>query len=181
MESIRGTTILCVRRNNSVAIGGDGQATIGNTIAKENVNKIRSFYNKSILAGFAGSTSDAFALFEKFESKLKIFNKNLEKAAIELSKEWRSNGVSKRLDAMIIVSDVRTSLLISGAGDVMSSDKNDILSIGSGSSFAKSAAHALIENTNLDACDIVRKSLLIAADICIYTNHNLVIESITDK
>jgi ATP-dependent HslUV protease subunit HslV len=175
-----GTTILCVRRNNEVVIGGDGQATLGNVIAKDNIIKVRKLVDGKILAGFAGSTADAFTLFEKFEQKLDFYQGNLERASVEMVREWRLDRMMSKLEAMIIVADNNKSLLISGAGDVMSSDYRGILSIGSGSSFAKAAAHALIDNTYLSAESIVRKSLNIAAEICIYTNNKLIIEKLSN-
>lgn len=179
MEYIKGTTILCVRKNNEVVIGGDGQATLGHTVAKSDINKVRTLVNGTVLTGFAGSTADAFTLFEKFEQKLETYSHDLERASVEMVREWRLDRMMSKLEAMIIVADKKTSLLISGVGDVMSADKRGVLSIGSGSSFAKSAAHALIDNTKLSAYEIVKASLNIAADICIYTNHNLTIEKLS--
>jgi ATP-dependent HslUV protease subunit HslV len=180
MEVVQGTTILCVRRNGSVVIGGDGQATLGHTIVKDNIIKVRRLNNGKILTGFAGSTADAFTLFEKFEQKLAIYENNLERTAVELVREWRLDRMLSKLEAMMIVANDTVSLLISGSGDVMAADRQGILSIGSGSSFAKAAAHALISNTNLSAEDIVKKSLDITANICIYTNHNFIIETLED-
>jgi ATP-dependent HslUV protease subunit HslV len=178
MEVVRGTTILCVRKNRSVVIGGDGQATLGHTIVKDNIVKVRRLNDGKILTGFAGSTADAFTLFEKFEQKLGIYENNLERTAVELVREWRLDRMLSKLEAMMIVANDKVSLLISGSGDVMAADDRGILSIGSGSSFAKAAAHALIENTNLSAENIVKKSLEITANICIYTNHNFIIETL---
>lgn len=181
MLEMKGTTILCVRRGDEVVIGGDGQATLGNTVAKDNIVKVRKLSNGKVLTGFAGSTADAFTLFEKFEQKLDFYQGNLERASVEMVREWRLDRMMSKLEAMIIVADENKSLLISGVGDVMAADEKGILSIGSGSSFAKAAAHALIDNTDLSAYDIVKKSLNIAADICIYTNHNLTIEQLANK
>lgn len=181
MEKIKGTTIICVRKGNKVVIGGDGQATLGNTIAKDNIIKVRRLYNDKVLTGFAGSTADAFTLFEKFEQKIEFYQGDLERAAVEMVREWRLDRMLSKLEAMIIVANKKLSLLISGTGDVMSADEKGVLSIGSGSSFAKAAAHALVDNTNLSVKDIVKKSLEIAANICIYTNHQLTIESLENK
>ncbi len=178
---MKGTTILCVRRGDEVVIGGDGQATLGNTVAKDNIIKVRKLSNGKVLTGFAGSTADAFTLFEKFEQKLDFYQGNLERASVEMVREWRLDRMMSKLEAMIIVADENKSLLISGVGDVMAADEKGILSIGSGSAFAKAAAHALVDNTELSAYDIVKKSLNIAADICIYTNHNLTIEKLANK
>ncbi|GGF89465.1 MULTISPECIES: ATP-dependent protease subunit HslV [Cysteiniphilum] len=181
MLEMKGTTILCVRRGDEVVIGGDGQATLGNTVAKDNIIKVRKLSNGKVLTGFAGSTADAFTLFEKFEQKLDFYQGNLERASVEMVREWRLDRMMSKLEAMIIVADENKSLLISGVGDVMAADEKGILSIGSGSAFAKAAAHALVDNTELSAYDIVKKSLNIAADICIYTNHNLTIEKLANK
>lgn len=181
MEKMQGTTILCVRKDDKVVIGGDGQATLGNTVAKDNIVKVRRLNDGKVLTGFAGSTADAFTLFEKFEQKLESYQGDLERAAVEMVREWRLDRMLSKLEAMIIVADKNVSLLISGAGDVMAADEKGVLSIGSGSAFAKSAAHALVDNTNLSAQAIVEKSLGIAANICIYTNHNLTIESLENK
>ena len=178
MLEMKGTTILCVRRGDEVVIGGDGQATLGNTVAKDNIVKVRKLSNGKVLTGFAGSTADAFTLFEKFEQKLDFYQGNLERASVEMVREWRLDRMMSKLEAMIIVADETKSLLISGVGDVMAADEKGILSIGSGSAFAKAAAHALVDNTALSAYDIVQKSLNIAADICIYTNHNLTLENL---
>lgn len=178
MHTIHGTTILAVRRGNHIVMGGDGQATMGDMIAKDNICKVRKIYKGKILAGFAGATSDAFTLFERFEAKLEMYQGHLERAAVELVKDWRSDRVLRRLEAMILVADATTTLLISGTGDVMGSDAHGVMSIGSGSAYAKAAARALVANTKLDARKIVEKSLGIAADICIYTNHNFTIEEL---
>ena len=181
MEKMKGTTILCVRKGDEVVIGGDGQATLGHTVAKDNIVKVRRLNGGKVLTGFAGSTADAFTLFEKFERKLEFYQGNLERAAVEMVREWRLDRMLSKLEAMIIVADENLSLLISGVGDVMASDEYGIISIGSGSTYARSAALALIQNTDLSAKEIVEKSLTIAADICIYTNHNFTIQSLPNK
>lgn len=181
MTQIHGTTILCVKRGNEIVIGGDGQATMGDMVAKDNIVKVRRLYGDKVITGFAGATADAFTLFERFEGKLDMYQGQLERAAVEMVREWRMDKMLQKLEAMIIVADKKTSLLISGVGDVMAADENGILSIGSGSAYAKAAARALVKNTELSAREIVEKSLNIAADICIYTNHNLVIESLTSE
>lgn len=181
MEQMIGTTILAVRRHNKVVIAGDGQATMGNMIAKDNICKIRTLYHDKIIAGFAGATADAFTLFERFEAKLEMYQGHLERAAVELVREWRMDKALHRLEAMLLVADKNTTLLISGNGDVMGEDKNGVMAIGSGSAFAKSAARALVENTDLGARAIVEKSMKIAADICIYTNNNLTIQELDSK
>lgn len=178
MQTFHGTTILAVRRNNTIVIGGDGQATLGNMVAKDNICKVRKLYKDKIIAGFAGATADAFSLFERFEAKLEMYQGHLERAAVELVKDWRSDRILRRLEAMILVADKTTTLLISGTGDVMGADQHGVMSIGSGSAYAIAAARALVLNTKLDARKIVEKSLTIAADICIYTNHNFTIEEI---
>ncbi len=176
MEQIRGTTILSVRRNGKVVVGGDGQATLGNTVMKGNVRKVRLLHDGKVLAGFAGGTADAFTLFERFEGKLEQYG-NLTRAAIELAKDWRTDSSLRRLEALLCVADAKTSLLISGNGDVIEPEDN-LVAIGSGGPFAQAAARALLDNTELSARDIVTKGLNIAGDICIYTNHNLVIEEL---
>lgn len=178
MQIIKGTTILAVRRYKEVVIGGDGQATMGDMIAKENIKKVRRIYKDKIISGFAGATADAFTLFENLESKLERYQGHLERSAVALARDWRSNKSLRQLEAMILVADCEKTLLISGSGDIMAEDIHGIMSIGSGSAFAKSAAKALITNTKLSAKSIVKKSLSIAADICIYTNHNFVFETI---
>lgn len=177
LEQYRGTTILSVRRNGKVVIGGDGQVTLGNTVMKGNARKVRRLYNDKVLAGFAGGTADAFTLFERFESKLQAYNGNLTRAAVELAKDWRTDRMLRRLEALLIVADATASLLITGNGDVVEQE-NDLIAIGSGGAFAQSAARALLENTELNAREIVEKGLHIAADICIYSNHNLTIEEL---
>jgi ATP-dependent HslUV protease subunit HslV len=170
------TTILSVRRNGIVAIGGDGQVSMGNTVMKGNAKKVRRLYDGKVLAGFAGGTADAFTLFERFEAKLQQYG-NLTRAAIELAKDWRSDRSLRRLEALLCVADNKTSFVISGNGDVIEPE-DDIMAIGSGGPFAQSAARALLQNTEMDARTIVEKSLNIAADICIYTNRNLTIEEL---
>lgn len=178
MEQFRGTTILSVRRNGKVVIGGDGQVTLGNTVMKSNAKKVRRLYKDQIIAGFAGGTADAFTLFERFEAKLEMYQGHLVRAAVELAKDWRTDRMLRRLEALLAVADKETSLIITGNGDVIEPE-NNLIAIGSGGPFAQSAARALLENTKLDAKAIVTKSLNIAADICIYTNGNLVIEELT--
>lgn len=177
MEQYRGTTILSVRRNGKVVVGGDGQVTLGNTMLKGNARKVRRLYNDKVIAGFAGGTADAFTLFERFESKLQAHNGNLTRAAVELAKDWRTDRLLRRLEALLIVADASASLLITGNGDVVDQE-NDLIAIGSGGAFAQAAARALLENTELSAREIVEKGLHIAADICIYSNHNLTIEEL---
>lgn len=177
MEQYRGTTILSVRRQNQVVIGGDGQVTLGNAIMKGNARKVRRLYNDQVLAGFAGGTADAFTLFERFESKLQEYNGNLTRAAVELAKDWRTDRMLRRLEALLAVADKEASLIISGNGDVIEPEQG-LIAIGSGGDFAKSAARALFENTDMAARDIVERSLGIASDICIYTNSNLTIETL---
>jgi ATP-dependent HslUV protease subunit HslV len=177
LEQYRGTTILSVRRGNSVVVGGDGQVTIGQTIMKGNARKVRRLYKDSVLAGFAGATADAFTLFERFELQLEKYSGNLTRAAVELAKDWRTDRALRRLEALLVVADARTSLMITGTGDVVEPEQ-DLIAIGSGGVYAQSAARALLENTDLDARTIVEKALAIAADICIYTNHNRTIETL---
>lgn len=177
MEQFRGTTILSVRRAGQVVIGGDGQVTLGNAVMKGNARKVRRLYRDQVLAGFAGGTADAFTLFERFEGKLESHSGNLIRAAVEMAKDWRTDRMLRRLEALLAVADASSSLIISGNGDVIEPE-NGLIAIGSGGDFAKSAARALLENTELDAATVVEKSLQIAADICIYTNGNLTIETI---
>lgn len=177
LEQFRGTTILSVRRNNTVVIGGDGQVSLGNTVMKGQARKVRRLYNNEVLAGFAGGTADAFTLFERFEAQLEKYQGQLVRAAVELAKDWRTDRVLRRLEALLAVANKEASLIITGNGDVIEPDDN-IIAIGSGGSFALSAARALMENTELEASSVVEKSLTIAADICIYTNHNLTIEQL---
>ncbi|MBL1293092.1 MAG: ATP-dependent protease subunit HslV [Thiotrichales bacterium] len=177
VDQFRGTTILSVRRNGKVVIGGDGQVSVGNTIMKGNARKVRRLYHDKVIAGFAGGTADAFTLFERFEGKLEKYSGNLTRSAVELAKDWRTDRMLRRLEALLCVADKEVSLIISGNGDVIEPE-HDLMAIGSGGSFAQAAAHALIENTELEARDIVEKGLSIAGDICIYTNHNLTIEEL---
>ncbi|MCD6580465.1 MAG: ATP-dependent protease subunit HslV [Desulfuromusa sp.] len=171
----KGTTICCVRHNSQVALAGDGQVSLGNTVMKHSARKIRRLYQDQILAGFAGSTADAFTLFEKFEAKLQEFNGNLSRAAVALAKDWRTDKILRRLEALLIVADKDVSLVISGAGDVIEPD-DGVAAIGSGGSFALAAARALVIHSDLDAEKIVDQALRIAADICIYTNDQISIE-----
>ena len=180
MEQYRGTTILSVRRGNSVAIGGDGQVTLGNTVIKGNAKKVRRLYKDQVLAGFAGGTADAFTLFERFERKLEMHQGHLVRAAVELAKDWRTDKILRRLEALLAVADAKASLIITGNGDVIEPEQG-IMAIGSGGPFAQSAARALLENTEMSAIEIVEKSLGIAGDICIYTNHNFTIEQLDTK
>jgi len=175
---IKSTTIVGIRKGNSVVIAGDGQASLGNTVMKANVKKVRRLgVDNSVIAGFAGSTADAFALFERLESKLDQYKNQLKRACVELAKDWRTDRYLRKLEAMMIVADKDISLLLSGTGDVIESD-DGILAIGSGGPFALSAAKALIKNTTLNSKEIAVESLNIAADVCIYTNHNIVTEEI---
>lgn len=177
MEQFRGTTILSVRRNGKVVVGGDGQVSLGNTIMKGNARKVRRLHHDKVLAGFAGGTADAFTLFERFEGKLDKHSGNLTRAAVEMAKDWRTDRVLRRLEALLVVADHVSSLIISGNGDVIEPE-DSLMAIGSGGPFAQSAARALLDNTELDARTIVEKGLNIAADICIYTNHNLTLEEL---
>lgn len=177
MEQFRGTTILSVRRNGKVVIGGDGQVSLGNTIIKGNAKKVRRLYRDKVLAGFAGGTADAFTLFERFEGQLEKHQGHLVRSAVELAKEWRTDKILRKLEAMLIVANEKASLIITGLGDVMEVE-DGILAIGSGGAFAQSSARALFENTDLSARDIVEKSLKITGSICIYTNSNLTIEEL---
>jgi len=180
MEQYRGTTILSYRRNGQVVIGGDGQVSLGNTVMKGNARKVRRLYNDKVLAGFAGGTADAFTLFERFEAKLEKHQGNLTRSALELAKDWRTDRMMRRLEALLAVADLETSLIITGNGDVIEPE-HGLMAIGSGGPFAQSAAIALMENTDLSARDIVEKGLNIAADICIYTNRNLTIETLENE
>jgi ATP-dependent HslUV protease subunit HslV len=177
VEQYRGTTILSVRRGNSVVIGGDGQVSMGNTIMKGNARKVRRLYKNQVIAGFAGGTADAFTLFELFEGQLEKHQGHLVRAAVELAKAWRTERALRRLEALLAVADKNTSLVITGNGDVIEPEDN-LIAIGSGGPFAQSAARALMDNTDLDARTIVEKGLGIAGDICIYTNHNQTIEQL---
>ncbi len=178
MEQFRGTTILSARRNGKVVIGGDGQVTMGNTVMKGNARKVRRLYHDKVIAGFAGGTADAFTLFERFEAKLEKHQGHLVRSAVELAKDWRTDRMLRRLEALLAVADKDASLIITGNGDVIQPE-NDLIAIGSGGPFALSAARALYENTELSARDIIEKSLTIAGDICIYTNHNFTIEELS--
>ena len=175
MEQYHGTTILSVRRGNCVALGGDGQVTLGNIVIKATARKVRRLYNERILAGFAGGTADAFTLFERFEAKLEQHQGKLMRAAVELAKDWRTDRMLRRLEAMLSVADRDHSLVITGNGDVLEPE-HGIVAIGSGGAYAQSAARALLENTELAPAEIVKKSLEIAGDLCIYTNQNHLIE-----
>ena len=177
MEQFRGTTILSVRRGDKVVVGGDGQVSLGDTVMKGNAVKIRKLYREQVLAGFAGGTADAFTLFERFEAKLESYQGHLVRSAVELAKDWRTDRMLRRLEAMLCVADKSSSLLISGNGDVIEPESG-IMAIGSGGSYAKAAAQALMDNTELDARAIVEKALAIAAEICIYTNRNVTIEEL---
>jgi ATP-dependent HslUV protease, peptidase subunit HslV len=178
MEQYRGTTIVSIRRGNEVVIGGDGQVSLGNTIMKGNARKVRRLYQNKVIAGFAGGTADAFTLFERFETKLEMYQGKLMRAAVELAKDWRTDRALRKLEALLAVADDKHSLIITGNGDVIEPEEG-LIAIGSGGPFAQSAAKALLHNTELDAKSIVEKSLTIAGDICIYTNHNHTIETLT--
>jgi ATP-dependent HslUV protease subunit HslV len=180
MESFYGTTILSVRRGTEVALGGDGQVTLGNVVIKATARKVRRLFGDRVLAGFAGATADAFTLFERFEAKLDKHQGQLQRAAVELAKDWRSDRVLRRLEAMLAVADNTTSLLITGSGDVLEPE-HGIVAIGSGGAYAQAAARALLEHTSLSAADIVKQSLTIAGELCIYTNQNHVIEVLEQK
>jgi len=175
MEQFKGTTIISARRDGKVALGGDGQVTLGNVVVKASARKVRRLYDNRILAGFAGGTADAFTLFERFEAKLDKHQGNLLRSAVELAKDWRTDRILRRLEAMLAVADRESSLIITGMGDVIEPEFG-LIAIGSGGPYAQAAARALLENTQLDAENIVRKSLSIAADLCIYTNQNQVVE-----
>ena len=177
MEQFRGTTILSVRRGNQVVIGGDGQVTLGNTVMKGNARKVRRLYKDQVIAGFAGGTADAFTLFERFEAKLEMHHGHLIRAAVELAKDWRTDRILRRLEAILAVADAKSSLIITGNGDVIEPEES-LIAIGSGGPFAQAAARALMENTKLSAHEIVKKALTIASDICIYTNNHLTIEEL---
>ena len=176
-ESFHGTTIVCVRRGSEVAMGGDGQVTLGNVVVKASARKVRRLYNDRILAGFAGATADAFTLFERFEAKLEKHQGNLLRSAVELAKDWRTDRMLRRLEAMLAVADRECSLLITGNGDVLEPERG-IVAMGSGGPFAQAAAIALLDHTDLPPADVVKKSLEIAGDICIYTNQNHVVETL---
>ena len=179
MEQFHGTTIVSVRRGASVALGGDGQVTLGSIVVKGSARKVRRLYNGAVLAGFAGGTADAFTLFERFEAKLEKHSGNLMRAAVELAKDWRTDRILRRLEAMLAVADREHSLIITGNGDVLEPEQG-LVAIGSGGAYAQAAAKALLDNTELAPADIVKKSLEIAGDICIYTNQNHTIESLEE-
>ncbi len=176
-EKIRSTTVICVRRDNKVVMAGDGQVTLGSEVLKSSARKLRRLYNDKILAGFAGSTADAFALFSRFESKLEQFNGNLSRSVVELAKEWRTDRVLRHLEALLLVSDTKSTYLVSGNGDVIEPDEG-VVAIGSGGPFATAAATALMRNTKLSAKRIVEESMKIAGEICIYTNDNVTFEEL---
>ncbi len=178
MEQYRGTTIVSVRRDNKVVIGGDGQVSQGNTVLKGNARKVRRLYKDQVIAGFAGGTADAFTLFERFEEQLEKHHGKLVRAAVELAKLWRTERSLRRLEALLVVADREASLIITGNGDVIEPE-DSIMAIGSGGPFAQAAARALLQNTKLDPREIVEKSLTIAGDICVYTNHNQTVEELT--
>jgi ATP-dependent HslUV protease subunit HslV len=180
MEAFHGTTILSVRRNGAVALGGDGQVTLGNVVVKATARKVRRLYNDHVLAGFAGATADAFTLFERFEAKLDKHQGHLTRSAVELAKDWRSDRILRRLEAMLAVADTSASLVITGNGDVLEPE-HGIVAIGSGGAYAQAAARALLEHTALSAAEIVKQSLTIAGDLCIYTNQHHVIETLEPK
>src|SRR3954466_1409818 len=174
---VRSTTVLLVRRDGRVALAGDGQVTLGETVMKSSARKVRRLYNDKILAGFAGATGDAFSLLTRFEGKLEQYHGNLDRAAIELSKEWRTDKILRHLEALLVVADEKTSFLLSGNGDVISPD-DGVLAIGSGGSYALAAARALLKHTQLSAAEVARESLSIAGDICIYSNQNIYVEEL---
>ncbi|MDT8406410.1 MAG: ATP-dependent protease subunit HslV [Methylococcales bacterium] len=175
-----GTTIIMVRRENNVVIGGDGQVTLGNTVMKGNARKVRRLYHDKVIAGFAGATADAFTLFEHFEGKLEKHRGNLIRAAVEMAKDWRTDRALRRLEALLAIADQTASLIISGTGDVIEPE-HDVVAIGSGGPYALAAGRALLENTQLGAREIAEQALTIAGDICIYTNHNLRFEELTGE
>ena len=177
MDQYRGTTIVSVRRDNKVVIGGDGQVSQGNTIMKGNACKVRPLYKEQVIAGFAGGTADAFTLFERFEEQLEKHHGKLTRAAVELAKLWRTERSLRRLEALLVVADKESSLIITGNGDVIEPE-DSLMSIGSGGPYAQSAAKALLQNTDLSAREIVEKSLTIAADVCVFTNHNHTVEEL---
>jgi ATP-dependent HslUV protease subunit HslV len=177
MDQYRGTTIVSIRRGNKVVIGGDGQVSQGNTVMKGNARKVRRLYKDQVIAGFAGGTADAFTLFERFEEQLEKHHGKLTRAAVELAKLWRTERSLRRLEALLVVADKESSLIITGNGDVIEPE-DSLMAIGSGGSYAQSAAKALLQNTDLSATEIVEKSLTIAADVCVFTNHNHTIEEL---
>jgi len=177
VEQYRGTTIVSVRRNGRVVVGGDGQVSMGNTVMKGNARKVRTLYHGKVLAGFAGGTADAFTLFERFEAKLEKHQGHLVRSAVELAKDWRTDRMLRRLEALLVVADTQSSLIITGNGDVIEPE-DSLMAIGSGGPYAQAAARAMLDTTELDARAIVEKSLNIAANICVYTNHNLTLEEL---
>ena len=177
METFHGTTILSVRRDNAVSLGGDGQVTLGNVVVKATARKVRRLYNDRVLSGFAGATADAFTLFERFEAKLEKHQGHLARSAVELAKDWRADRILRRLEAMLAVADRGASFIITGTGDVLEPELG-IVAIGSGGPYAQAAARALLQHTSLSPADIVKESLTIAGELCIYTNQNIVIESL---
>jgi len=177
VEQYRGTTILSVRRNGRVVVGGDGQVSLGNTVMKGNARKVRTLYHGKVLAGFAGGTADAFTLFERFEAKLEKHQGHLVRSAVELAKDWRTDRMLRRLEALLVVADKDSSLIITGNGDVIEPE-DCLMAIGSGGPFAQAAARAMLDTTEMDARSIVEKGLQIAASICVYTNHNLTLEEL---
>ncbi len=180
MEQYHGTTILCVRRDNHVVIGGDGQVSMGNTVMKGNARKIRRLYHDKVIAGFAGGTADAFTLIERFEGKLEKYSGHMVRSAVELAKDWRTDRMLRKLEALLLVADENETLVITGNGDVIEPEHGAV-AIGSGGHFALSAARALLENSDMSAPEIVEKSMAIAADICVFTNRSLVTEELGDK
>ncbi|HEV8434744.1 MAG TPA: ATP-dependent protease subunit HslV [Thermoanaerobaculia bacterium] len=178
MEEIHATTVICVRRDGKVAVAGDGQVTVGNTVMKHGAAKVRRLYHDKILAGFAGSAADAFALFSRFEAKLEEYRGNMERSVVELAKDWRMDKYLRQLQAMLIVANGEKSFLLSGTGDLIQPDEDGILAIGSGGAFALAAARALMKHTQMTADEIARESLRIASEICIYTNDNITVESL---
>ncbi|NIP37786.1 MAG: ATP-dependent protease subunit HslV [Candidatus Dadabacteria bacterium] len=177
MKDLRSTTIVCVKKGEKIAIAGDGQVTLGATALKHTAKKLRRIYNDSVVVGFAGSTADAITLFDKFEAKLQEFRGNLRRSAVELGKDWRTDRILRRLEALLIVADKESMFLISGSGDIIEPD-DDVIAIGSGGPFAQAAAKALMRHSDLELKEIVKQSLLIASEICIYTNDNIVIEEL---
>lgn len=178
MDSFHATTIVCVRRDGRVAMAGDGQVTVGNAVMKNGAQKVRRLYHGKIISGFAGSAADAFALFSRFEGKLEEYHGNLERAVVELAKDWRLDKYLRQLQAMIIVANSDRSYLLSGTGDLIQPDEDGLLAIGSGGSFALAAARALVKHTSMSAEEIAREAMQIAAEICIYTNNNITVESL---
>jgi len=181
VEQYHGTTILSIRKNGKVVIGGDGQVSMGPTILKGNAKKVRRLYSNKVIAGFAGGTADAFTLFEKFEGKLEKHQGNLLRSAVELAKDWRTDKMLRRLEALLVVADYKTSLILTGNGDVIEPEHDGIMAIGSGGHYAQAAAIALVNNTDLPVRDMVEKSLKIASDICVYTNSNFTIEELDSE